>query len=55
MNLREKLENLKNKISNYKELNRDFEFYADLDNHTLGNQNIYRLRYINYHRILLIK
>jgi len=51
MNLREKLENLKNKISNYKELNRDFEFYADLDNHTLGNQNIYRLRYINYHRI----
>lgn len=51
MNLKKKLEDLKNKISNYKELNRDSEFYADLDNHTLGNQNIYRLRYINYHRI----
>lgn len=31
--------------------NRDYEFAANLKNHKLGNQEIYRLRYINYHRI----
>lgn len=32
-------------------VNRDYEFEAELENHQLGNQNIYRLYYINYHRI----
>ncbi len=31
--------------------NRNFEFEAKLENHPLSNQNIYRLYYINYHRI----
>lgn len=29
----------------------DAEFYADLEDHRIGNQNIYRLYYVNYHRI----
>lgn len=32
-------------------MNRDYEFKAVLKNHPLGNQEIYRLRYINFHRI----
>lgn len=32
-------------------MNRAYEFYANFENHPLGNQEIYRLRYINYHRI----
>ncbi len=32
-------------------MNRDYEFNAKLENHELGNQNIYRLRYISYQRI----
>lgn len=31
--------------------NRDYEFEADLENHPLGNQNMYRLHYLDYHRI----
>lgn len=31
--------------------NRDYEFEADLENHSLGNQNVYRLHYLDYHRI----
>lgn len=31
--------------------NRDYEFEADLEDHPLGDQEIYRLYYINYHRI----
>lgn len=31
--------------------NRNDEFFADLEDHPLGNQNIYRLHYLNYHRI----
>ena len=30
--------------------NRDYEFEAELEDHPLGNQNIYRLHYINYHK-----
>ena len=32
-------------------MSRDYEFEAELENHELGNQNMYRLHYINYHRI----
>ena len=31
--------------------NRDYEFSAELEDHPIGDQNIYRLYYINYHRI----
>ena len=27
------------------------EFDAEFENHSLGNQNIYRLYYMNFHRI----
>lgn len=30
--------------------NRDYEFEAELEDHPLGNQNIYRLYYMDYHR-----
>ena len=30
---------------------KDYEFNADLEDHQIKDQNIYRLYYINYHRI----
>lgn len=30
--------------------NRDYEFEADLENHPLGNQIMYKLHYVDYHR-----
>lgn len=50
MNLRQMKEYLDNLIK-YEPINRDYEFDANLENHPIGNQNIYRLYYINYHRI----
>lgn len=52
MNLKEKLLELKKKLLS-KELPapRALEFDATFTNHSVGNQNIYRLHYINYHRI----
>lgn len=47
MSLKDKLQKLKNAWL----LNRDYEFDAELENHPLGNQNIYRLYFIDYHRI----
>lgn len=32
-------------------INRNFEFQADLEDHPIGTQDIYRLYYVNYHRI----
>lgn len=32
-------------------MNRDYEFEAELENHELGNQNMYRLHYLEYYRI----
>lgn len=53
MNLKDKLLEIRNKILT---LNipgsRDSEFECELDDHPIGNQNIYRLYYVNYHRIL---
>ncbi len=52
MTIKEKLEKLKSKISNLSpSSNRNYEFEADLEDHQIGNQNIYRLHYVNYHRI----
>ena len=48
MNFKEKLEELKVKITNF---NRNYEFEAELEDHEIGNQNVYRLHYIDYHRI----
>lgn len=42
---------LKEKILKTFQYTRDYEFDAKLENHPIGNQNIYRLHYINYHRI----
>lgn len=46
--------NIKDFFTNFFEeriLTRDYEFNAELENHYIGNQDIYRLRYINFHRI----
>lgn len=55
MSLKEKLQEWKKELKNnlQEEVfhNRDYEFDAELENHPLGNQNIYRLYFINYHRI----
>ena len=52
MSIKEKLEKLKMKISDPSlHVNRNYEFEAELEDHQLGNQNIYRLYYIDYHRI----
>lgn len=52
MDLKEKLGKMKMRLLDSSSLgNRDYEFEAELENHPLGNQNIYRLHYINYHRI----
>lgn len=51
MSLKEKLQELKNNLQEDVFRNRDYEFDAELENHPIGNQKIYRLYYINYHRI----
>ena len=53
LTLKEKLIALKDKLleSTLSEEPSDAEFYADLEDHRIGNQNIYRLYYVNYHRI----
>lgn len=52
MNTKEKLIEFKEKLLQLNiSISRDFEFDAELEDHPIGNQNIYRLYYINYHRI----
>ncbi len=52
MIIKEKLLKLRNKMLFLKSLvSRDYEFDALLEDHPIGEQNIYRLYYINYHRI----
>ena len=52
MNIKEKLIELKEKLSQLNlPISRDFEFDAELEDHPIGNQNIYRLYYIHYLRI----
>ena len=52
MNLKEKLLKLKKEIlSTELPVPRELEFNATLEDHPVGNQYIYRLYYVNYHRI----
>lgn len=51
MSLKEKLIQIRNAISRYCTVNDDNEFDVKLEDHEIGNQNIYRLYYINYYRI----
>ena len=52
MNTKEKLIEFKEKLLQLNiPISKDFEFDAELEDHPIGNQNIYRLYYINYHRI----
>lgn len=52
MSLKEKFEKLKMLVSGSSiPSDRNYEFKAELEDHPLGNQNIYRLYYMNYHRI----
>lgn len=52
MNTKEKLIEFKEKLLQLNiPISRDFEFDTELEDHPIGNQNIYRLYYINYHRI----
>lgn len=51
MSIKEKMNVIKEEIKEYfAPINRDFEFDANLEDHPLGNQNVYRLHYVNYHR-----
>ena len=47
--LREKFQEFKQSFSCYP--NRNFEFNAEIEDHPIGSQDIYRLYYVNYHRI----
>lgn len=51
MGLKEKLQELRNNLQEDIFKNRDYEFDAELEDHPIGNQSIYRLYYIDYHRI----
>ena len=52
MNLKDKLIELRDGfVSLFETGSRDYEFNCDFENHSIGNQDIYRLYYINYHRI----
>lgn len=42
---------LKEKIYTLILRNRDYEFETTLEDHPIGNQNIYRLYFVNFHRI----
>jgi len=49
MNLKKIKEYIDNLLE-YTPINLDYEFDADLESHNMGNQNIYRLYYIDYRR-----
>lgn len=42
--------NSKENLLKPKDVSRDFEFDASLEDHPIGEQNIYRLYYVNFHR-----
>lgn len=47
----ELIENVKLALSESSDANHDDEFNCKLENHPIGNQNVYRLYYADYHRI----
>lgn len=52
MDFKKQLVELKNKLLLQKlSGNLDYEFETELEDHPIGNQDIYRLYYVNYHRI----
>ena len=51
MNLKNKLLEIREDILTKFSVNKDFEFDAVFEDHPIGNQNIYRLYYVDYHRI----
>lgn len=51
MNLKNKLLEIREDILTKFSINKDFEFDAVFEDHPIGNQNIYRLYYVDYHRI----
>ena len=52
MNIKEKLLELKKMLSSKEvPIPRALEFDATLEDHSVGNQDIYRLYFVNYHRI----
>lgn len=50
MKLKDKLKTIRNSWFESVPTNRDYEFKAEFDNHKIGDANVYRLHYINYHR-----
>lgn len=48
--LRKKIAELKEQLD-FHPISRNFEFNVDLEDHPIGTQDIYRLYYVNYHRI----
>ena len=51
MNLKNKLLEIREDILTKFSVNKDFEFDAVFEDHPIGSQNIYRLYYVDYHRI----
>ena len=51
MSLKDKLNKFKKDLLNSIQFNRDYEFEATLEDHPIGDQNIYRLYYVDFHRI----
>lgn len=52
MRIKEKLLELKNMLVQIESnITRDYEFDASLEDHIVGDQNVYRLCYVDYHRI----
>lgn len=51
MKLKEKLLKIKESLTKYAPETRDYEFNAVLEDHPIKRRNIYRLHYVNYHRI----
>lgn len=51
MDLKEKLINLKNKLTAYDPIDKGYEFDAELNDHPIPDYDIYRLCYVDYHRI----
>lgn len=51
MNLKNKLLEIREDILTKFSVNKDFEFDTVFEDHPIGNQNIYRLYYVDYHRI----
>lgn len=50
MSLKDKLVGLRNDLYHTLNFSRDYEFDAELSDHSIGDQNIYRLHFMEYYR-----